>query len=107
MNKLIDKYIQRIIVDYPEADKLHIDLKQFAQELSEDNSEYKYVWFDINTGQFSNSFSEKDRKDYIGDDVLELAKEKNWKLIRYKCETDESFDFYNMMKIITNKKDKK
>ena len=30
---LIDKYIDRIKVDYPEDDKLMIDLKQFANEL--------------------------------------------------------------------------
>lgn len=31
--QIIDKYIQRIMVDYPEADKIHIDLVQFAEEL--------------------------------------------------------------------------
>lgn len=32
-NRLIDKYIKRIMIDYPEEDKIHIDLVQFAQEL--------------------------------------------------------------------------
>ena len=31
--KLIDKYIGRIKVDYPEDDKLMIDLQQFAEEI--------------------------------------------------------------------------
>ena len=30
--KLINKYIERIKIDYPEDDKLMIDLHQFAQE---------------------------------------------------------------------------
>lgn len=31
--KIIDKYIERIKVDYPEDDKLMIDLIQFAEEV--------------------------------------------------------------------------
>lgn len=31
--KLIDKYIGRIKIDYPEDDKLMIDLQQFADEI--------------------------------------------------------------------------
>lgn len=107
MNNLIDKYIQRIMVDYPEADKLHIDLKQFAQELLEDKPEYKYVWFNINTGEFGDSFTEEERKKYLNESDMKVVKYTGWKLIRYKCETDESFDFYSKMKIVTNIKDKK
>lgn len=33
MNKLIGKYTKRIMIDYPDADKIHMDLVQFAQEL--------------------------------------------------------------------------
>ena len=32
-NVKLDKYIDRIIEDYPEKDKIHIDLQQFAKEL--------------------------------------------------------------------------
>lgn len=32
--ELIDKYIKRIKIDYPEDDKLMIDLEDFAKELS-------------------------------------------------------------------------
>lgn len=35
--QIIDKYIQRIMVDYPEADKIHIDLLQFVEELRQCN----------------------------------------------------------------------
>jgi hypothetical protein len=33
IDELIEKYIARIKIDYPEDDKLFIDLKQFANEL--------------------------------------------------------------------------
>ena len=33
INNLINKYIERIIIDYPERDKLHIDLIDFVKEL--------------------------------------------------------------------------
>lgn len=36
-SKIINKYTERIIVDYPEADKIHIDLVQFAEELNQYN----------------------------------------------------------------------
>jgi hypothetical protein len=35
--QIIDKYIDRIMIDYPEADKIHIDLVQFAEELRQCN----------------------------------------------------------------------
>ena len=35
MKTIIDKYIKRIKLDYPEDDKLMIDLQQFAQEIKE------------------------------------------------------------------------
>ena len=35
MKNLIDKYIKRIKVDYPEDDKLMIDLEDFAKEIKE------------------------------------------------------------------------
>ena len=34
MKKLIEKYIKRILIDYPEEDKLYIDLMQFAHEIN-------------------------------------------------------------------------
>ena len=35
--ELINKYTERIMVDYPESDKIHIDLMQFAEELRQCN----------------------------------------------------------------------
>lgn len=32
-NKIIDKYIERIKLDFPEDDKLMIDLQDFAKEI--------------------------------------------------------------------------
>lgn len=34
-NKIIEKYIKRIMVDYPEEDKIHLDLMQFANEIQQ------------------------------------------------------------------------
>jgi len=34
--ELIDKYIERIKIDYPEDDKLMIDLKQFGEQYCEE-----------------------------------------------------------------------
>lgn len=36
-DELINKYTERIMIDYPEADKIHIDLVQFAEELRRRN----------------------------------------------------------------------
>ena len=36
MEKIINKYINRIKLDFPEDDKLVIDLQDFAKEISED-----------------------------------------------------------------------
>jgi hypothetical protein len=33
MNNIIDKYIKRIKIDFPEDDKLMIDLQDFAKEI--------------------------------------------------------------------------
>jgi hypothetical protein len=35
--QIIGKYIDRIMIDYPEADKIHIDLVQFTEELRQCN----------------------------------------------------------------------
>ena len=40
MKKLTDKYIKRIKIDYPEDDKLMMDLQDFAKEITEQLSLY-------------------------------------------------------------------
>jgi len=34
-NKLIEKYVKRIMVDYPEEDKIYLDFIQFANEIQQ------------------------------------------------------------------------
>ena len=62
----------------------------------------KYVWFNINTGTFSNSWNEEDHKKYVSAGMLQEAKDQNLKLIQFNCLTDENFEFFNLMKIVTN-----
>lgn len=58
----------------------------------------RYVWLNMNTGEFSNSWGEKEMK-YLSEDEVKDANTKGWKLIKYKCVNDESFELYNQMKL--------
>lgn len=68
----------------------------------------KFVWLNMNNGEFSNSWNEKDYAqnsivwETINKELEELKIAPNgWKLIEYTCKNDETFDFYNKMKIVT------
>jgi hypothetical protein len=73
----------------------------------------KAVWFDINTGDFSNSFklgellnstlTALDEALTGTGKVLEEAS-RGWKLIIYRCETDPTFEFSNLMRVVTKPK---
>ena len=68
--------------------------------LKRESASYRYVWLNLDTGEFSNSWGEEDQKLLGGDKVsLDGAKAGNWKLIKYQCLTDKEFEFYNMMKL--------
>lgn len=57
----------------------------------------KFVWLNLETGEFSNSWSEsceEDLSELIGD-----SRNTVWKLIEYKCHSDKDFEFYNLMKL--------
>jgi hypothetical protein len=58
----------------------------------------RYCWLNINNGEFSNSW-DIDSMKYIDRDMLKLAKEDGWKLIKYECLTDDDFEFYNKMQL--------
>ncbi len=63
----------------------------------------KRVWFNNNSGKFSNSWEVGSVLDItIGEDEKEKAKERGWKLIEYECLNDDLFVFYDMMKVVTN-----
>ncbi len=64
--------------------------------------EYKYVWLNMVTGEFSNSWSEDTHNKHgqtLIDSVKNSDKGTDLKLIKYQCLTDESFDFYQQMKL--------
>lgn len=58
--------------------------------------EFKYVWLEIATGKFSNSWDEKENE-LVDQEILDIAKKDGWKLIKYQCLTDDNFEFYNRM----------
>lgn len=42
-HKIINKYIERVKIDYPEDDKLHIDLEMFFNEMLKNEEESIHV----------------------------------------------------------------
>jgi len=59
---------------------------------------FRYVWLDMNTGKFSNSWDEEMQKT-LNEDDFKIANTKNFKLLKYQCLSDENFEFYNMMRL--------
>ena len=59
----------------------------------------KYVWLNLETGEFSNSWDEKihERITHIEEDLKEVKSP--WKLIEYTCLSDKNFEFCNLMKL--------
>ena len=45
-------------------------------------NQFKYVWLDLNTGEFSNSWSEEQYPNAIDEEMLKTATYKHWKLIK-------------------------
>lgn len=64
---------------------------------------FRYVWLNLNNGEFSNSWDESQQK-YVDEEMIEKARKDNWKLIKYECLSDQEFEFYNLMKIVTAEK---
>ena len=55
----------------------------------------KFVWLNIATGEFSNSWSLSEHQK-----VKPYMKENdNWKLIKYEALNDKNFEFSNLMRI--------
>lgn len=62
----------------------------------------KYVWLNLNTGEFSNSWGDEDMLKGVSDlDSLieDFQHAPGWKLIEYTCLSDETFEFNGLMKI--------
>lgn len=60
--------------------------------------EYKYCWLNTITGEFSNTWNEEEHQKY---NPLNINGHINteWKLIKFQCLTDESFEFTKYMKL--------
>jgi len=65
----------------------------------------KQVWLNINTGEFSQSWSPEDYKDFLETEIKD-ANTRGWKLIEYTCLNDTNFELCNLMKIVTSDKAK-
>jgi len=60
----------------------------------------KYVWLNLETGEFSNSWGGGTTIPYLPTkELLELAEGIPWKLIEFSCLNDEGFEFNNLMRI--------
>lgn len=55
---------------------------------------FKYVWLNIATGEFSNSWNEEEYE-YSTDEAIP----EGWNLIKYECLNDEKFEFYDSMRL--------
>lgn len=58
----------------------------------------RFVWLNVATGEFSNSWGEDEHKGLTQED-LDTAKTNGWKLIEYKCLNDGDFSFLNLMSL--------
>lgn len=66
----------------------------------------RYCWLNMNTGEFSNSWSEDEHTKHLNNgfmDLIDIANDTGWKLIKYSCINDANFEFYKMMQITTTK----
>jgi hypothetical protein len=63
----------------------------------------RYVWININTGQFTDSWENfilwDNAESFLKQDWVQKAKEDGYKLIEYSCLNDEGFEFTNKMKL--------
>ncbi len=66
--------------------------------LKVEETNYRYVWLNLITGEFLNSWEGKDQTLLVEKDFQDV-KYKGWKLIKYQCLNDNEFEFYNMMKL--------
>lgn len=86
------------------------DLQKYFDTLEKRKDQpIKYVWLDINTGKFSNSWTDGSHEYYASDlttvENLQYAKDNGHKLVRYNVLNDPDFEFYNLM-MVTNTKSK-
>lgn len=56
----------------------------------------RYVWLNVQTGKFSNSWDEEQHK-YLRQDHSHFENNPEWKLIEYNVLNDEEFEFKSYM----------
>ena len=60
----------------------------------------RYVWLDLNTGEFSDSWDQELHERCGGDSLAGNTHTlEGHKLIKYECINDEEFEFNNLMRI--------
>lgn len=61
---------------------------------------FMYCWLNLETGTFSNSWTEKEHQTEFTQKLIEatLTNHPTVKLIKYQCVNDPSFIFMNQMK---------
>lgn len=63
----------------------------------------KQVWLNINTGQFSQSWSPEDYvDDCLSETEIKDANARGYKLIEYTCLNDTNFELCDLMKVVTS-----
>lgn len=67
----------------------------------------KAVWLDLSNGHFSNTFRLGELLAVDPSAATVASVNTNWKLIVYRCETDPSFEFTHIMKIVTKAKEER
>jgi len=61
------------------------------------DSKVKYVWLNVKTWKFSNSWTEKEQE--MHGEKVPPSKESEWKLIKFECVNDSDFEFHHLMRI--------
>lgn len=82
MNNQVEKYISDLI-----------DPKPILE-----SKDHKYVWLNILTGEFSNSW-DAFPKSFSIEEAISMSKGDEWRLIEYRCLNSESFEFCNLMRL--------
>lgn len=59
----------------------------------------KYVWLNLQTGEFGNSWDEESHQEHAPEYYENIDPASAWKLIRYDCLTDENFEFLDLMQL--------
>jgi len=74
------------------------NVKMGINEPIENEIKFKFVWMNVSTGEFSNSWFDGECGD-VDYDTLKIATKDHWKLIKFQCINEPEFEFNNLMKL--------